>query len=267
VCWQPEVAAASERLPFAAGFCKGRSRCHVWTESVHLHNPATHGGGGALALAVYSDQSRYAGQPAVTIHRHEAESGGYTWYVSTHFAAADLGRFMLAVCGTVGARAGPQVLASRAGPMSLEYMILEDNYGASLRRIHGPRARTQIGVRSPLPPQLNHWPGGGVEATVREHGQHRWLVLINHNGFAATIRLPAHPRHEDGGGGGGDRGMSWEGAVDLLSGYVVEVDAPDGGGGGAKKGGGGPAVCEQQGSMFVTITLVAQGVLVLHKAE
>lgn len=91
---------------------------------------------------------------------------------------------------------------------------------------------------------------------VREYGSQRWLVLINHNEDPATIQLPAAK------GGGGE--FSWAGAVDLLTGYVIQADpcgeAGDAGAGADASGGGG-----QQG--FASIALAAQGVVVLHQTD
>ena len=127
-------AGAAGRSTLPSVFGRGRSRCHVWTECVHLLEPAP-GHTAAVALAVYSDQSRYAGQPAVTLHRYleqaveaaetveaaeaaendPADGGRHVWYISTHLGAADLSRFMLSVCATVGA-ASPLPPPCNRGP-------------------------------------------------------------------------------------------------------------------------------------------------------
>eukprot|EP01052_Picozoa_sp_SAG31_P033389 SAG31_NODE_3765_length_3903_cov_1.945846_2_plen_183_part_00 len=156
------------------------------------------------------DVCRYAGGPAVTLHRYTGDESRATatadankynvWYLSTHLGPADLSRFMLSVSGTVG-------------------------------------------LRSAIPPQLgNEHSCGGVEATVREYGRHRWLVIINHNEYPAQVQIPAS-RQTDANG----RDFTWHEAVDLLTGCTI--------------------ASEVEGGTCATIALAPQGVVVLQQCS
>lgn len=145
-------------------------------------------------MAYALDVCRYAGGPAVTLHRYlgdESRENGTAdankhnvWYISTHLGSADLSRFMFSVSGTVG-------------------------------------------LRSAIPPQpRNEQSCDGVEEMVREYGLHRWLIIINHNEYPTQVQIPASRQTLRADANGRD--FTWYEAVDLLTGCTIASDVEGG---------------------------------------